>query len=594
MIQKPWARAAAKALRFSFTVAGTTAILATAWKSLQIGMFTLTMDVLVKLGITFAYAHGFTATDPRNWCWASASKSHHKSVEAPYLLDKDSSSEDGSISSDDQSCSMSEVEESPRITASVVGWREDAELYRNCLQCFAEDPVCGPVIAGVDGDTAVDEEMVDIFMNASQPLRLGNSANPLQMFPGASVIRLTETLATTMEQYMLSAKLTNVEDAQTCEFIMEHLSSMIRCLIEGQTSFQAIRDARGICVVQPHNSKKDILFTTLVFARVISEELGLEYVFSTDSDSAIAPGGLEQVVSLFDKDTNTGGVSGHLRFIHSSHTYISRMAASHYWFEQEISKAQGSIFGATEVQPGPCAGFRISALNLILVPWYCQRIFGQKVVTVEDRHLTTRILWAGFAVHYAPGAIVYTDTPNTFNAWVKQQVRWSRVTMIETLWFPWMLTQLSPVHVYNIAKARAVPILAFCAITLYALGFWQGISVSLTISADMFCALALQVVYLLNASVDKPTRSDLVWLVPTVLWFCLMTPGIVIWSLVTIFDDSWGNVPRGLGLSKENRQLSRSRFAEFLVEMRQTGFQLLWIGVLLAAALRACHLLPVA
>lgn len=200
------------------------------------------------------------------------------------------------------------------------------------------------------------------------------------MFPYGTVIRLEELLSRTLEQYMLSASLTDVEDEQTCAFIMEHISSFIRGLLEEKIPSRSIKDVQALCIVQPHQSKKEILFTTLCFAGVVARELSIPYLFSTDSDSAIVPGALKKIITSLEGNDNVGGVSGHLRFRNPRPTYLTRMTASWYWFEQEIPKIQGAIFGATECQPGPCAGFRVSVLKLVLVPWYCQRTCGHKTV----------------------------------------------------------------------------------------------------------------------------------------------------------------------------------------------------------------------
>ena len=200
------------------------------------------------------------------------------------------------------------------------------------------------------------------------------------MFPNGIVIRLKEQLSKTLDQYMLSANLTDVEIEQNNAFIKDHISSFIRSRLTEAISAQSIKDIQAVCIVQPHQSKKDILFTALSFATLISEEHNIPYLFSTDSDSMIVPGALGKIINSLESDVNTGGVSGHLMFSHPRPTYLTRMTASHYWFEQEIPKAQGAIFGATECQPGPCAGFRVSVLKSVLVPWYCQRVFGHRTV----------------------------------------------------------------------------------------------------------------------------------------------------------------------------------------------------------------------
>lgn len=165
--------------------------------------------------------------------------------------------------------------------------------------------------------------------------------------------------------------------------------------------------------------------------------------------------------------------------------------------------------------------------------------------------------------------------------------------MIETLWYPWMINQLSPWHIYSILKARMVPLLTFWYITSYALGFGGIIpKSSLMLLVDLFCATALQVIYLVHLGADQATPSDIIWLLPSLIWYFVMSPGIVVWSLVTIFDDSWGNAPRAMDLGDgaklgTNGAWTGSRIFMRLLSMKHVAFQVLWLGIVLIAISRA-------
>lgn len=47
--------------------------------------------------------------------------------------------------------------------ASVVGWREDPELWQRCLESYKTARGCKFLLAGIDGHDADDQEMVEIF-----------------------------------------------------------------------------------------------------------------------------------------------------------------------------------------------------------------------------------------------------------------------------------------------------------------------------------------------------------------------------------------------------------------------------------------------
>ena len=181
---------------------------------------------------------------------------------------------------------------------------------------------------------------------------------------------------------------TDTDEQEFNEAVMHQLCSFVNSILDERATSLASRIAKhqipAICVMQPHRSKKDILFTALTFAIVIARQMNVESIFSTDSDSIMGQGSLESMVSMMNTDTNIGGVSAHLRFFHPRPTLISRMMTSFYWFDQEVSKAQGSFFGITECQPGPGAAFKVGALREVLVSWYHQRLWGQKMVRTQN------------------------------------------------------------------------------------------------------------------------------------------------------------------------------------------------------------------
>lgn len=194
------------------------------------------------------------------------------------------------------------------------------------------------------------------------------------------MFRLAQPLSETLEHLATLADVDLLKDEAGQAAIMDRLQSDVRELLEEELLPSHPRDIRAICVVQPHRSKKDILFTTLIVATILCREQSIDFIFSTDSDSTVSPSAIPKMARKLSSDQNIGGVSGHMRFFHPNPTFITHVATSYYWFQQDVYKIQGAIFGANECQPGPCGAFRASALNKVLVPWSCQRVLGRKMV----------------------------------------------------------------------------------------------------------------------------------------------------------------------------------------------------------------------
>lgn len=203
------------------------------------------------------------------------------------------------------------------------------------------------------------------------------------------MFRLTQPLSETLENLATLADVDLLNDEAGQAAIMERLQSYVRELLAEELLPSHLRDVRALCVVQPHRSKKDILFTTLIVATILSQAQSIDFIFSTDSDSTVSSGAIPKMARKLSSDQNIGGVSGHMRFFHPNPTFITHVATSYYWFQQDVYKIQGAIFGANECQPGPCGAFRASALSKVLVPWSCQKVLGRKMVRLQ-KSLNTR------------------------------------------------------------------------------------------------------------------------------------------------------------------------------------------------------------
>jgi hyaluronan synthase len=192
-------------------------------------------------------------------------------------------------------------------------------------------------------------------------------------------------------------------------------------------------------------------------------------------------------------------------------------------------------------------------------------------------------------VHHVPDAVVYTDTPDTFATWVRQQVRWSRGTMVETIWYPRMIYRLSPWHIFTILKSRLIPVIIFFTVVSAAVtgrrllgGILDNILTDVVISADLFCCVALQVAYLVFLGPNDTLVQDVVWLVPALVWFLVLSPGIVMWSLITVLDGSWGTQPRAVA----RKVIDPCSRTSILHASNEVLFVLAWLVLCLVTLLR--------
>jgi hyaluronan synthase len=88
-----------------------------------------------------------------------------------------------------------------------------------------------------------------------------------------------------------------------------------------------------LCLFQPHLHKKGIMFSAFIFSIVISEMLGIEYMWSSDSDTIILPDTLRGTIGTIAGDPHVGGGSTGLILHNENKTITTKLGGMVYWSE---------------------------------------------------------------------------------------------------------------------------------------------------------------------------------------------------------------------------------------------------------------------
>ncbi|KAJ0122051.1 family 2 glycosyltransferase [Diaporthe amygdali] len=432
----------------------------------------------------------------------------------------------------------------PRLDcmAAVVGWREDPELFSRALESYKTTEGCTFLLVGVDGDEADDQDMVDVF-NQTYPER-------------SAVIHISEPLGELAER--TRAKLVAmrqqdnqpINDAEIDGMVMQHCILLARTILEQhQLTIGGDYHAgiRQICLRQRHMHKKGIMFTTFVFSLVIADILGIEFLWSSDSDTIVFQDSLSRTVDTIAADPKLGGASSGLVVHNSAETTVTSLAATIYWGELYLTRSSTAVTATSDCQSGPSTVFRLAALPDILVPWYLQTVLGKRMIINEDRHLTTNLLLRGWGVVYASDVLTSTDTPTTMSKWLKQQLRWARATHIESLLMPRVYLKTHPLLFFGMAKREFGPVLGALAVSYYLLTSRKLVSVCF---ADVAIRLLLGVAYNILRNPDRLGRGVGAagkWVIPGFFFYYIPLPAVHVWSMLTLTADGWGTSMRADG-----------------------------------------------
>ncbi|SEL88073.1 Glycosyltransferase, catalytic subunit of cellulose synthase and poly-beta-1,6-N-acetylglucosamine synthase [Sphingomonas palmae] len=148
-----------------------------------------------------------------------------------------------------------------------------------------------------------------------------------------------------------------------------------------------------------------------------------EVVIALDADTQFEPQTIRRLARWF-ADARIGAVAGDAR-VGNRVNLVTRWQAVEYITSQNLERRALAGFDAMTVVPGAVGAWRRAALDA--VGGYPEDTLA------EDQDLTIAIQRAGWRVTFDPGAVAWTEAPESFRALAKQRYRWAFGTL-QCLW----------------------------------------------------------------------------------------------------------------------------------------------------------------
>jgi hyaluronan synthase len=268
----------------------------------------------------------------------------------------------------------------PGVAINVVGYREDPNYFRQCLESVQrlEYSSITHVTVVVDGNEAEDVYMADIAKSVF----------------GDRVVELC------LDQVPCSTQSTSLLGL----------------------GFELGNVTRPVYVVtQPHMGKREAIYTAYIIAR----EAGVEFFVNTDSDTILDGMAVDELVSMTVGDGKVDAVAGCL-YIFNRVNLLTYLTAARYFMAFNVERASQGYHGVVGCISGPLGLYRTSSVRLVVEDWVHQTFMGRKCTFGDDRHMTNKILGAGGRILYTHRSFAETETPTIYSRFVAQQTRWSK------------------------------------------------------------------------------------------------------------------------------------------------------------------------
>jgi hyaluronan synthase len=215
---------------------------------------------------------------------------------------------------------------------------------------------------------------------------------------------------------------------------------------------------------------------------------------------------------------------------------LTRMVGTYYWVGLNIYKQAQSVIRSVVCCSGCLAGYKASILREIIDEFAGQRFLGEACTHSEDRHLTNLVLKRGYDVVYVADAVSWTETPATVTTFLRQQRRWKRGYIREsiyTLTYAWRRKRLLFLQV--LLWDLTAPFLSFGLRMAIVVTLFTRPAVLLTVILPSWIVLLL-VRYIL---VPIRARDKLLGLFVYMLFYEGCMYWLNLWALFTVRNKSW-------------------------------------------------------
>ena len=340
---------------------------------------------------------------------------------------------------------------------------------------------------------------------------------------------INRTIISCMNQYYPADKLeVIVVDDHSSDRSVEVIKKTIDDIAASEDSRFNIRDRLSYIVQEKNAGKREAL------CRGVDVAKG-ELVVFVDSDSFLDPYAIINLVQPF-KDPKMGGVAGRTDVANTYTNSLTKMQAVRYYIAFRVMKAAEALFDTVTCLSGPLSCYRKEIVLKHKHDWLNQRFLGHKATFGDDRAMTNFVL-SEYRTFYQDTAICSTIVPNKQRVFLKQQMRWKRSWLRESLMAGTFMWRKEPFAAVNFYIGLLVPIMApiVVAYNLFYVPLTQHIFPTTFLVGMLLMSLMMSVAQLFF-------RKSSTWYFGFL--FCIYYEVVLLWQMpvawVTFWKSTWG------------------------------------------------------
>jgi hyaluronan synthase len=277
-----------------------------------------------------------------------------------------------------------------------------------------------------------------------------------------------------------------------------------------------------------------------------------DLVVFVDSDSFLEPDAIVNLVQPF-VDPKVAGVSGRTDVANTYTNWLTKTQAVRYYIAFRVLKAAESYFDSVMCLSGPLSAYRKSEVVKVLGKWVNQTFLGNKATFGDDRSLTNFIV-KNNRTYYQDTAICSTIVPKKNKVFLKQQMRWKRSWLRESLMAARFMWRKEPLMSLSFYMGLVIPVAA-PIIVIYNLIY---IPIVNRVFPSTFL-LGLLAMALMMSFAQLLLKKSKIWLYG--FWFCVYYEAVLLWQMpwawITFWVSTWGTRDTPQDTKRKDRRKAR-------------------------------------
>lgn len=261
-----------------------------------------------------------------------------------------------------------------------------------------------------------------------------------------------------------------------------------------------------------------------------------EILVFIDSDSFVEKNTARELIKYFIHP-DVSAVAGHAFVTNADTNYLTKMQDVRYYVAFKAYKSAEALYGSVMCCSGCCSAYRRKHLLEILDPWLKQTFLGVLCTYGDDRSLTNFLLKRGYKTMFSPSAVAYTAVPDSFRKFMKQQLRWKKSWVRESLLAGIFMWKKNPIMSLSFYLGVILPLLA--PVIVFRALIWYPTATGL---APWFYIIGLALMAVVYGLYYYIYTGDKRWVYGVVFaaFYTIVLIWQLPWAILSLRDSKWG------------------------------------------------------